>query len=336
MSDTGVKRKKTSYAYAWTGEGDLYDQAFALNRGRFRRAREQQRVSPDTPVRQRKQSSMTVIASSPEVKEQLLQKHQEKAQEIAESRVEYRQDVRQAQTELSQAVWADTGRRWGTYNPIRLLSWWSSNTTSTAQASDTNAIRDRRDRLRAYESALAGVPEDEAIHSRMRFVEMKDLPSGKEESQSRKLHLLGHGGPGMRGLTALQNPTKVSHIRLFNELSQDFHQQGVLDKFGDLRMESCWSANPVRTDQYMRQHYSHKHTDIQSGDTSFAPAVHLHRELKALHPRQSFQIKAYEGKGSQISNPIGQKQRYLTNYLGGTTVRQSTVARVFSSHKTYD
>ena len=338
MSDSGIKREKTlktSYAYAWTGEGDLYNQAFALNRGRFIRAGEQRRSSPDVPVEQRKQSSMTVIASSPQVKEQLLEKHRAKGQEIAKNKAEYSQDVRQSQSELDQEVWSETGRRWGTYNPVRWLSWWSSNTTSTVQASDTDTIRDKRALLRAEEGSLAGVREDEVVHSGMRFAEMKELPSGKKESQSRKLHLLGHGGPGMRGMTALQQPTKESHIVLFDELAESFHKQGVLDKFSDLRMESCWSANPVRTDQYMRDRYTYKHVDLQSQKTTYAPAVLLHQELKQANPDKPFQIKAYEGKGSQFSNPIGQKQRYLGDYFGQATVRQSTVAHVFRSSQDY-
>lgn len=338
MNDSGIKRKKTfktSYAYAWTGEGDLYDQAFALNRGRFRRAREQRRRSPDLPVEQRKQSSVTVIAASQQVKEQLLERHRARGREIAENKVEYSRDIRKAQTQLDQEVWAETGRQWGTYNPIRYLSWWSSSTTSAVQTSDTNAIRDKRALLRAEEGTLASLREDEKVHSGMRFAEMKDLPSGKKETQSRKLHLLGHGGPGLKGMTALQKPTEPSHIVFFDEIAQSFHQQGVLDKFSDLRMESCWSANPVRTDQYMRDRYAYKHVDLQSQETTYAPAVVLHRELKKADPDKPFQIKAYEGSGTQFSNPIGQKQRYLDHYFGQTTVRQSTVAHVFKSFEDY-
>jgi len=98
-------------------------------------------------------------------------------------------------------------------------------------------------------------------------------------------------------------------------------------------MESCWSANPVRTDQYMGSGYTHKHTDLSTGETTLAPAAYLHRELKKANSGRPFQIKAYEGKGSQLSNPIGQKQRNLTNPM--VTVRQSTVAHVFSSLQDY-
>jgi len=181
--------KKTSYAYAWSGEGDLYDQAFALNRGRFNRAREQMRTHPYTPLTQRKQSSMTVIASSHQVKRQLLQKHREKRLEIAQDKITSQNDVAEAQRQLNTEVWAETGRKWGTYNPIRLLSWWSSNTTSTDQTSDTTAISDKRYRLRVFQGVLADHPKEEAIHAGMRFIEMKDLPSGKKENKSRKLHL---------------------------------------------------------------------------------------------------------------------------------------------------
>lgn len=327
------RRKKTSYAYAWSGQGDIYDQAYALNRGRYRRAQEQARTDPDLPVEQRKQSAMTVIASSPEVLEELRQKHEEKRQEIAQSRIDYPRDVEESKDELARTVRAEADRNYGWYNPLRYLYRHWGARSSTAYASDSPEVAHRRAVVRANESMVAGLGEEEHLHANMRFIRMGDLDPHETGRTTRKLHLLGHGGPDFPAFTTVQNPTKMHQYKLFDDLAKEFKQQGVLDRFTDLRMESCWSANPVRTDIYSKPD---TYQPVIATDTSVkrAPGVHLQRQLKAVHPDQPFQIKAYEGRGSQLSNPIGQKQRNLTNPM--ETVRQSTVAHTFTHLDKFD
>lgn len=334
MNDQGSKPKtrKESYAYAWSSKGDLYDQAYALNRGRLRRSNEQLRTNPDLPVEQRKQSSMTVIASSPEVKAKLLELHAQKLEEINKDEGGYRDDVNKERDELSQMVRQEADRNYGWYNPLRYLYRHWGATSSTVYPSDPRHIADKRRRLGVYESMLASIPEERTIHGNMKFVEMSDLESGKQQSGSRKLHLLGHGGAGFPAFATVQDPKKMKQYKFFDDLAQDFKQQGVLDKFTDIRMESCWSANPVKTDTYSRPgEYSHRHVELDT--TTLAPAAYLHRELKKAMTDKPFQITAYEGRGSQISSPIGQKQRNLTNSM--VTTRQSTVSHVFSSDHEY-
>lgn len=334
MSDRDAKPKvrKESYAYAWSSKGDIYDQAYALNRGRLRRSIEQLRANPDLPVEQRKQSSMTVVASSPEVKDELVKRHAQKLDEIKQDEIDYRQDVAKEKNELSQMVRQDADKRYGWYNPMRYLYRQWGATSSTAYASDPAPIANKRKRLGVYESMLASVPEERTIHANMKFVEMSELKSGSTESNTRKLHLLGHGTAGLPAFATVQQPQGMKDYKLFDDLAKEFKQQGVLDKFTDIRMESCWSANPVKTDTYAEPgKYSHRHVEL--GETTLAPAVYLHREIKKELPDKPFQIKAYEGRGSQISNPIGQKQRNLTSPM--VTTRQSTVSHVFSSDHEY-
>ena len=84
----------------------------------------------------------------------------------------------------------------------------------------------------------------------------------------------------------------------------------------------------MKTDTYAEQgKYSHRHVELDK--VTLAPAAYLHRELKKEMTDKPFQITAYEGRGSQISSSIGQKQRNLTNSM--VTTRQSTVSHVFSS-----
>lgn len=336
MNDQGAKPKKQkeSYAYAWSSQGDIYDQAYALNRGRLRRSNEQLRTAPDLPVEQRKQSSMTVIASSPEVKKELLHLHAQKLKEINKDEKGYRKDVAKEKNELSQMVSQEADKTYGWYNPMRYLyrHWGAS--SSTAYASDPKHIADKRKRLGVYESMLASVPEERTIHANMGFVEMDDLGPGRKQSSARKLHLLGHGGAGVPAFATVQKPRGMQDYKFFDDLANDFKQQGVLDRFRDIRMESCWSANPVTTDTYAHQSGPYSHQHVEGDKTTLAPAAYLHRELKKAIPDKPFEITAYEGRGSQISSLIGQKQRNLTNPM--KTVRQSTVSHVFSSGHDYD
>lgn len=334
MSDREIKPKihKESYAYAWSSQGDIYDQAYALNRGRLRRSTAQLRQSPDLPLDQRKQSSMTVIASSPEVKVELEKRHSEKLAEIKQDEIGYRQDVAKEKNELATLVQQDADKRYGWYNPMRYLYRNWAATSSTAYASDPKPIADKRQRLRAYESMVESMPEERKIHADMKFVEMKDLTSGSGQANTRKLHLLGHGDAGLPAFAKVQQPKGMTDYKFFDDLAKEFKQQGVLDKFTDIRMESCWSANPVKTSTYAEQgKYAYRHDEL--GKTTLAPAAYLHREIKKELPNKPFQIKAYEGRGSQLSNPIGQKQRNLTNPM--VTTRQSTVAHTFSSDLEY-
>lgn len=334
MNDQGPKPKtsKASYAYAWSSQGDIYDQAYALNRGRLRRSNEQSRTNPDLPVEQRKQSSMTVIASSPEVRHELQQLHARKLKEINKDERGYRKDVANEKNELSQMVRQDVDRNYGWYNPLRYLYRNWGDTSSTGYASDPKHIADKRKRLGVYESMLASIPEERTLHANMKFVEMSDLEPGKKQGGSRKLHLLGHGTAGMPAFATVQKPEGMKDYKFFDDLAKDFKQQGVLDRFTDIRMESCWSANPVKTDTYAKPgEYSYQ--AIEKDKPVFAPAVYLHRQLKKELPDSPFQITAYEGRGSQISSPIGQKQRNLTNSM--VTTRQSTVSHVFSSDHDY-
>lgn len=334
MNDQGAKPKtqKQSYAYAWSSQGDIYDQAFALNRGRLRRSNEQLRTNPDLPVEQRKQSSMTVVVSSPEVKADLLKQHAQRLKEINKDERSYRKDVTKEKNELAQMVSQEADKTYGWYNPMRYLYRHWGATSSTAYASDPRHIADKRKRLGVYESMLASIPEERTIHANMGFVEMGELGSGSKQSNARKLHLLGHGGPGMPAFATVQKPQGIQDYKFFDDLANDFKQQGVLDRFSDIRMESCWSANPVKTDSYAQPGmYSHRHAEEDK--ITLAPAAYLHRELKKAVPDKPFQITAYEGRGSQISSQIGQKQRNLTSPM--VTTRQSTVSHVFSSEHEY-
>ncbi len=130
------KRKKP-FIYAWSDHGDMYDQVFALNKGKYRRAQSyKEELGRQPDPKGRKYSFMPVITPTPELKKRFVLMHNAKKREIIDSIHSQHTDVQTAKEDLRSKI-VDS---YSYFNPKKYYHHFRSGVDVALKATDNKEV----------------------------------------------------------------------------------------------------------------------------------------------------------------------------------------------------